>query len=57
LDKPPLGRLLSFLGPCTPGRRRIVPSTGTVAILLTQVAMDDPVAPAIMRDFWQHAAG
>jgi CubicO group peptidase (beta-lactamase class C family) len=30
----------------------IVPSTGAVAILLTQVAMTDPVAPAIMRDFW-----
>jgi CubicO group peptidase (beta-lactamase class C family) len=34
----------------------IVPATGTVAILLTQVAMTDPVAPAIMRDFWRHAA-
>ena len=33
----------------------IVPSTGTVAILLTQVALGDPVAPAIMRDFWRHA--
>jgi CubicO group peptidase (beta-lactamase class C family) len=30
----------------------IVPSSGAVAILLTQVAMTDPVAPAIMRDFW-----
>ena len=35
----------------------IVPSTGTVAILLTQVALGDPVAPAIMREFWQYAAG
>jgi CubicO group peptidase (beta-lactamase class C family) len=34
----------------------ILPSTGTVAILLTQVALTDPVAPAIMRDFWRHAA-
>ena len=34
----------------------IVPSTGTVAILLTQVALGDPVAPAFMRDFWQYAA-
>jgi CubicO group peptidase (beta-lactamase class C family) len=34
----------------------IIPSTGTVAILLTQVAMTDPTAPAIMRDFWRHAA-
>jgi len=35
----------------------IVPSTGTVAILLTQVELGDPVAPSIMRDFWRHAAG
>jgi CubicO group peptidase (beta-lactamase class C family) len=34
----------------------IIPSTGTVAILLTQVALGDPLAPAIMRDFWRHAA-
>ncbi len=34
----------------------IVPSTGSVAILLTQVAASDPVAPAIMRDFWTYAA-
>jgi CubicO group peptidase (beta-lactamase class C family) len=34
----------------------ITPSTGTVAILLTQVAADDPVAPALMRDFWRYAA-
>ncbi|MEV0095972.1 serine hydrolase domain-containing protein [Streptomyces sp. NPDC050738] len=33
----------------------IVPSTGTAAILLTQVQMTSPVAPAIMRDFWQYA--
>jgi CubicO group peptidase (beta-lactamase class C family) len=35
----------------------IVPSTGTVAILLTQVAATDPVPPQIMRDFWRAAAG
>jgi CubicO group peptidase (beta-lactamase class C family) len=35
----------------------ITPSTGTVAILLTQVAADDPVPPALMRDFWRYAAG
>jgi len=35
----------------------ITPSTGTIAILLTQVAADDPVAPGLMRDFWRHAAG
>jgi CubicO group peptidase (beta-lactamase class C family) len=35
----------------------ITPSDGTVAILLTQVAADDPVPPALMRDFWRYAAG
>jgi CubicO group peptidase (beta-lactamase class C family) len=34
----------------------IVPSTRSVAILLTQVAATDPVPPAIMRDFWRYAA-
>jgi CubicO group peptidase (beta-lactamase class C family) len=34
----------------------IIPSTGSVAILLTQVASTDPVPPAIMRDFWRYAA-
>ena len=34
----------------------ITPSTGTVAILLTQVAADSPVAPGWMRDFWRYAA-
>jgi CubicO group peptidase (beta-lactamase class C family) len=34
----------------------VVPSRGTVAILLTQVAADSPVPPALMRDFWRHAA-
>ena len=34
----------------------IVPSTGTIAILLTQVAADGPVPPQWMRDFWRYAA-
>jgi CubicO group peptidase (beta-lactamase class C family) len=34
----------------------IVPSTGTVAILFTQVAADSPVPPEWMRDFWRYAA-
>ena len=34
----------------------IVPSTGTVAILLTQVAADSPVPAGWMRDFWRYAA-
>lgn len=33
----------------------IIPSAGTVAILLTQVAADSPVPPKFMRDFWQYA--
>lgn len=35
----------------------IIPSTGAVTVLLTQLAMDDPTPPALMRDFWRHAAG
>ncbi|MGW5721109.1 serine hydrolase domain-containing protein [Amycolatopsis sp. NPDC003865] len=34
----------------------VVPSTGTVAVLLTQVGADDPVPPEWMRDFWRAAA-
>jgi CubicO group peptidase (beta-lactamase class C family) len=34
----------------------ITPSTGTIAILLTQVAADSPVPPQWMRDFWHYAA-
>ena len=34
----------------------IIPSTGTVTILLTQVAADNPIPPAWMRDFWRCAA-
>jgi CubicO group peptidase (beta-lactamase class C family) len=35
----------------------IVPATGTVTILLTQVNLAGPAEPAILRDFWQYAAG
>ncbi|AGS67292.1 hypothetical protein [Streptomyces collinus] len=35
----------------------LVPSTGTVTILLTQVAMVDPAPPPLMRDFWRCTAG
>jgi CubicO group peptidase (beta-lactamase class C family) len=31
-------------------------STGTVTILLSQVEMAGPTAPALMRDFWRYAA-
>lgn len=34
----------------------ITPSTGTVAILLTQVAANSPTAPEWMRAFWRYAA-
>ena len=34
----------------------MVPSTGSVAILLAQVASDSPVPPGWMRDFWRYAA-
>jgi len=34
----------------------IVPSTGSVAILLTQVAATSPIPPAIMRDVWGYTA-
>jgi len=34
----------------------VTASTGTVTILLTQVQMAGPTAPALMRDFWQYAA-
>ncbi|MFJ3328030.1 serine hydrolase domain-containing protein [Streptomyces griseus] len=35
----------------------IVPATGTVAVLLTQMAMSGPTTPQVMRDFWTYAAG
>jgi len=34
----------------------IIPSTGTVTILLTQVETAGPTPPALMRDFWRYAA-
>jgi CubicO group peptidase (beta-lactamase class C family) len=34
----------------------ITPSTGTIAILLTQVGADSPTAPEWMRAFWRYAA-
>lgn len=34
----------------------VVPSTGSVAILLTQVAATSPIPPTIMRDFWDYTA-
>ncbi|MFD5080778.1 serine hydrolase domain-containing protein [Streptomyces sp. NPDC058371] len=34
----------------------IIPSTDTVAILLTQRGMESPLPNALQRDFWQHAA-
>lgn len=34
----------------------IVPPTGTITILLTQVAMQNPVPPPLMRDFWDCTA-
>jgi CubicO group peptidase (beta-lactamase class C family) len=33
----------------------VTPSTGTVSILLTQVAMTSPTPTATMRDFWTYA--
>ncbi|MBT3076852.1 MULTISPECIES: serine hydrolase [Streptomyces] len=34
----------------------IVPSTSTVAVLLTQMELAGPAAPQLMRDFWTYAA-
>ncbi|MFJ1759156.1 serine hydrolase domain-containing protein [Amycolatopsis sp. NPDC088138] len=34
----------------------VVPATGTVSVLFTQVGADSPVVPAWMRDFWQYSA-
>ncbi|MFD5681193.1 serine hydrolase domain-containing protein [Streptomyces bacillaris] len=34
----------------------IIPSTGTVAVLLTQMELAGPAAPQLMRDFWTYAA-
>ncbi|MCX4880655.1 serine hydrolase [Streptomyces sp. NBC_00847] len=35
----------------------IVPPTGTVSVLLTQAAMQNPTPTQLMRDFWRHVAG
>ena len=35
----------------------VVPATGTIAILLTQVQMTGPTPTPLMRDFWRYAAG
>ncbi|MFF1441186.1 serine hydrolase domain-containing protein [Streptomyces sp. NPDC058295] len=35
----------------------IVPRTGTVTVLLTQVAMENPTPTPLMRDFWRCTAG
>ncbi|MGW4242887.1 serine hydrolase domain-containing protein [Nocardia sp. NPDC004722] len=34
----------------------LVPSTGTVAILLTQVGADSPIPDSTLRDFWRYTA-
>ena len=34
----------------------ITPSTGAVSILLSQLEMTGPTAPALMQDFWQYAS-
>ncbi|MEW1692203.1 serine hydrolase domain-containing protein [Streptomyces sp. NPDC091265] len=35
----------------------LVPATGTVAIMLSQVELAGPTPPVLMRDFWRYAAG
>ncbi|MER5431938.1 serine hydrolase domain-containing protein [Streptomyces sp. NPDC002588] len=35
----------------------IIPATGTVTILLTQVAMENPTPTGLMREFWRCTAG
>ncbi|MFE0627865.1 serine hydrolase domain-containing protein [Streptomyces sp. NPDC058864] len=35
----------------------ITPATDTITVLLTQVELAGPAAPATMRAFWRHAAG
>jgi CubicO group peptidase (beta-lactamase class C family) len=34
----------------------LIPSTGTVTLLLTQVSMQNPTPPPVMRDFWRCTA-
>ncbi|MFF1713506.1 serine hydrolase domain-containing protein [Streptomyces sp. NPDC058268] len=35
----------------------IIPSTGTVTLMLSQLQMGGPSFPDLMRDFWRYAAG
>lgn len=35
----------------------LTPSSGTVALLFTQLAMTGPTPPEVMRDFWRYATG
>ncbi|MEU2132450.1 serine hydrolase domain-containing protein [Streptomyces sp. NPDC018352] len=35
----------------------LTPATGTVSVLLTQLAMTGPTPPPVMREFWRYAAG
>ncbi|MDV9194759.1 serine hydrolase domain-containing protein [Streptomyces sp. Wh19] len=35
----------------------LTPATGTVSVLLTQLAMTGPTPPPLMRAFWRYAAG
>jgi CubicO group peptidase (beta-lactamase class C family) len=35
----------------------VLPSTGLVTILLTQVELTGPTPPQVMRDVWTYAAG
>lgn len=35
----------------------IIPSSGTVTILLTQLELAGPTPPEVLRDFWRYAAG
>ncbi|OIJ64913.1 serine hydrolase domain-containing protein [Streptomyces mangrovisoli] len=35
----------------------VVPRTGTVGVLLTQVSMENPTPTPLMRAFWRYAAG
>jgi CubicO group peptidase (beta-lactamase class C family) len=34
----------------------VVPATGTVSVLMSQLAMTGPTPPSLMRDFWRYAA-
>ncbi|MFC9326021.1 serine hydrolase domain-containing protein [Kitasatospora sp. NPDC057015] len=35
----------------------LIPSTGAVTVLLTQLELAGPTPPSLMRDFWRYAAG